>query len=268
MYMKSLVEGVRGMVYFSAYCLDRVKVASDDAERKKWQGFADLLTPVVKAYGSDAGFRIVDTAMQVYGGYGYIKEYPIEQFMRDVKIASIYEGTNGIQALDLVARKLSLEKGMVFISLLGEISQFIEASKSNKDLAEDIARLEAAKNALAEAAMFFASKAKEDISIPLFCACPFLDLLGDVVVGWQLLWQATIAHERLQGIYQERGAQTPEAQQTLIQESRDAAFCAGKLAASRFFSNTILTLSPSKSQSIKNADKSAMEIPEGAFAPV
>jgi alkylation response protein AidB-like acyl-CoA dehydrogenase len=266
MLMKCLVEGIRGMIYFTAYCMDRVKVASDDAERVKWQGFADLLTPVVKAYGSDLSLRVVDTAMQVYGGYGYIKEYPIEQFMRDVKIASIYEGTNGIQALDLVARKLSLNKGMVFISLLGEISQFVESAKDHAALGDDISRLETAKNELAQAAMFFASKAKEDLNIPLLYACPFLDLLGEVVVGWQLLWQATLAHENLLSLYRERGAQTPEAKGELIQQSRDAAYYAGKVAAAKFFSNTFLTLSPAKSHAIRSGDTSAMEIPEAGFA--
>jgi alkylation response protein AidB-like acyl-CoA dehydrogenase len=266
MHMKSLVEGIRGMIYYTAYCMDRAKVAEDESERNRWQGFADLLTPVVKAYGSDIGYRIVDVAMQVYGGYGYIKEYPAEQFLRDIKIASIYEGTNGIQALDLVARKLSLNKGMVFISLLAEISQFIDGAKANPALDGDIVRLEVAKNVLAETAMFFASKAKEDISIPLLYACPFLDLFGDVIVGWQLLWQATIAHNQLNALFEARGANNPEAQEQLTRESRDAAYYAGKIASARFFSNMFLTLSPAKAQTIKNADKSALEIPEEVFA--
>lgn len=266
MFMKSLVEGIRGMIYFTAYCVDRTRIAADDAERNKWQGFIELLTPVVKAYSSDMGFRITDVAMQVYGGYGYIAEYPIEQFMRDIKITSIYEGTNGIQALDLVARKLGMGKGMVFMSLLGEVSQFIESAKGNGALKREIELLEASKNAVAEVGMFFASKAKEDLTIPVLYAYPLLDLLGDMMVGWQLLWQANIAHEKLQGLFEEKSAQSPEEQEKLVGDSRDAAYYTGKIAAARFFANTFLTLSPAKAQAIKSADKSAMEIPEGSFA--
>ena len=74
-----------------------------------------------KAYCSDMAFRVTETAIQVYGGYGYCSEYPVEQFLRDVKIASLYEGTNGIQALDLIGRKLEMKKGLYFMNLLGEI---------------------------------------------------------------------------------------------------------------------------------------------------
>jgi hypothetical protein len=267
MTMKSLVEGIRGMIYYTAYCGDRARTAKDDAERSKWMGFVDLLTPVVKAYSTDMGFRVTELAMQVHGGYGYIKEYPIEQFMRDIKIASIYEGTNGIQALDLVARKLGMGKGMVFMSFLGEVSAFIESAKGgNGDLEEAVKLLEASKNAVAEVAMFFASKAKEDLRVPVLYACPFLELFGDMIVGWQLLWQARTAQERLRAIYEEKGASTPEARDRLFQESRDAAFYAGKVAAARFFANTFLTLSPAKAQVIKSGEKAALEIPEGGFA--
>ncbi len=266
MYMKSLTEGIRGMIYFCAYCGDRIRTAADDAERSKWQGLLDMLTPVVKAYGSDMGFRITETAMQVYGGYGYIREYPIEQFLRDAKIASIYEGTNGIQALTLVARNLGMGKGMVLMALLGEISQFVQSAKGNEALKAEVERLDASKNAVAEVAMFFATKAREDFLVPVLYACPFLDLFGDMIVGWQLLWQATIAHQKLLALFREKGATTPEEQNAVVQDSRDAAYYAGKIAAARFFANTFLTLSPAKAQSIKNADKSALDIPEASFA--
>ncbi len=266
MYMKSLTEGIRGMIYFCAYCGDRVRVAADDAERAKWQGFLDLLTPVVKAYSTDMGFRVTETAMQVYGGYGYIREYPVEQFLRDQKITSIYEGTNGIQALDLVARKLGMGKGMVLMSLLGEVSQFIQAARGNELLKGEIDRLETSKNAVAEVAMFFATKAREDFTVPVLYACAFLELFGDMIVGWQLLWQATIAHERLQSLFRAKSVQGAEAERAFVEENRDAAYYSGKIASARFFANTFLTLSPGKAQVIKNADKSALEIPEAGFA--
>jgi|YNPNPStandDraft_1061719.scaffolds.fasta_scaffold00647_16 alkylation response protein AidB-like acyl-CoA dehydrogenase len=266
LYMKSLVEGIRGMIYFCAYCEDRVRCAADDAERQKYRGFVEMLTPVVKAYSTDMSFRITETAIQVYGGYGYIKEYPVEQFLRDTKISSIYEGTNGIQALDLVARKLGMGKGMVLMSFLGEVSQFIEAAKGSEGLKPAVEKLEASKNAVAEVAMFFASKAREDFILPVLYACPFLDLFGDMIVGWQLLWQAKIAQEKLEAIYEQKNASSPQERETVVTESRDAAYYAGKIAAAKFFANTFLTLSPAKAKAIKDADRSAVDIPEVSFA--
>lgn len=268
MYMKGLVEGIRGMIYYTAYCQDRVHVANNDEERSRWQGFVDLLTPVVKAYSTDMGFRVVETALQVHGGYGYIREYPIEQFLRDIKITSIYEGTNGIQAMDLVGRKLGMGKGVVLMNLMGEINGFIQAAMTDTSpLKEALERLDGAKNAVVETAMFFASRAsKGDISLPMLYACPFLDLFGDVVVGWQLLWQARLAHQKLNELFHQRGASTEEQRGALVQESRDAAFYHGKIKSALFFANTFLTLAPSKAQAIKNGDRSALDIMEGSFA--
>lgn len=267
MYMKSLTEGIRGMIYYVAYCTDRARTAEDEQERAKWRGFVDLLTPVVKAYSTDMGFRVVETALQVHGGYGYIREYPIEQFLRDIKISSIYEGTNGIQALDLVARKLGMGKGMVFMSFLGEVSQFIERAKDHEALSREIGLLEATKNAVAEVAMFFATKAREDIVLPVLYACPFLDLFGEMIVGWQLLWQATIAYRKLQQLIQDKSV-SQDSIASFLEENREAAFYSGKLASARFFANTFLALSPAKAQVIKNGDRTALEIPEAGFATI
>lgn len=265
MYMKSLTEGIRGMIYFVGYCTDMARVAKEDSERARWMGFVDLLTPVVKAYSTDMGFRVVETALQVHGGYGYIREYPVEQFLRDIKISSIYEGTNGIQALDLVARKLGMGKGMVFMSFLGLVSEFIESTRHHEALATEVSLLEASKNSIAEVAMFFASKAREDLSVPVLYACPFLDLFGDMVVGWQLLWQAKIAHQKLQSLLADR-AVSPEKQREFLEQNKEAAYYVGKIAAARFFAHSFLNLSPAKARIIKEADRSALEIPEQAFA--
>ena len=109
LWMKAHVEGIRALNYFAAYCMDMAKAIP--AEREKWQGFVELLTPVCKAYSSDKAMEVCSKAIDVYGGYGYCQEYPVEQYMRDCKIACLYEGTNGIQALDLVGRKLGQKKG-------------------------------------------------------------------------------------------------------------------------------------------------------------
>jgi hypothetical protein len=118
-------EGMRGLLYKVGHLIDRAEHETDSAKKEHAQGLADLLTPVCKAFCSDKGFEVVTLAMQVYGGYGYIAEYPIEQMLRDVKISSIYEGTNGIQALDLIGRKMAMKNGEVFRGFYDELQAFV-----------------------------------------------------------------------------------------------------------------------------------------------
>src|SRR5208337_2459834 len=103
---KSIVEGIRMLCLYCYYAMDRRKAASSDEEADKWRGMIEVLTPIVKSYCTEMGLVVNDLAIQTYGGYGYCREYPVEQFMRDQKINTIYEGTNGIQAMDLLGRKL------------------------------------------------------------------------------------------------------------------------------------------------------------------
>ncbi|MCX7635034.1 MAG: acyl-CoA dehydrogenase family protein, partial [Syntrophales bacterium] len=121
LWMKAMVEGIRAINFFTAYSLDMAEVAETPEERAKYKGFAELLTPICKAYSSDMACLVTSKAIDVYGGYGYCQEYPVEQYMRDVKIACIYEGTNGIQALDLVGRKLGQNKGMNVMNMAAEV---------------------------------------------------------------------------------------------------------------------------------------------------
>ena len=129
MWMKSVTEGMRALLYYAGYCEDRMKVAATEEERDKYQGFLDILIPICKSWSTDMGFRVTEQAIQVYGGYGYIREYPVEQFMRDCKITSIYEGTNGIQALDLVGRKLGYKQGLLFKNIVAETENLLKGSQ-------------------------------------------------------------------------------------------------------------------------------------------
>ena len=123
LWMKSHVEGMRSLNYFTALCMDRVHTAKTDEERDFNKGLFELLTPICKAYCSERAFDVCVQAMQVFGGYGYCSEYPVERLLRDCKIASIYEGANGIQAMDLVGRKIGMKKMQVFSGLLGLIQK-------------------------------------------------------------------------------------------------------------------------------------------------
>ncbi|MBN2298250.1 MAG: acyl-CoA dehydrogenase [Deltaproteobacteria bacterium] len=269
LWMKSNVESMRALMYFSTLCGDRAISSQDEAEMEKWLGIFEILTPIVKAYCTDIGFRVTETAMQCYGGYGYCSEYPVEQFLRDEKIASIYEGTNGIQALDLVGRKLGMKKGAYFMYLLGEMNTSVSRYKDNtalKDLADDVL---AGVNALADMGMFFGSSAKAGkFLIPVGNAYPFLMMMGKIVSAWLLLWQAGIARKKLDDLCTEKDIDLNDAPalRRLIKENRDAAFYDGKIKTARFFIKHVLPEIEGTIKSIKSEDISFVEIASESFS--
>jgi hypothetical protein len=250
LWMKSNTESMRAMGYYCAHLFDLGHTAESDEEREKCLGLTEVLTPILKAYCSDIGFRVTELAIQVYGGYGFCSEYPVEQFMRDEKIASLYEGANGIQAMDLVARKLGMNKGAFFMNLIGEMSKTVAKAKgipALKDLAEDV---EAGVAALPDLAMFFGKCGKEGkFLVPISNAYPFLMMMGKVISAWLLLWEAGIAAEKLDGA---GGA--------------DEAFYKGKVAGARYFIKNVLPEIDGTVRAIKSEDMSIMEIPDEGFA--
>jgi alkylation response protein AidB-like acyl-CoA dehydrogenase len=267
LWMKSHVEGSRSLCYFTAYCIDMSKIAKTEEEKAKWEGLLDLMTPVVKAWTTDKGLLSCSTAMDVYGGYGYCQEYPVEQYLRDEKIATIYEGTNGIQALDLVGRKLGQRKGANVMNLAGLIQKTIADAKKNEELAKYAALLEEASNACLELTMFFAQAGKSgDFLLPVLNACKFLEIFGDVIVGHLLLQAADIASAKLAAIYEANGATSAGKQKGLQRSDREAAFYSGRIASAKFFTNEILTTVKARCEAIKMGDKSPLEITDEAFA--
>jgi hypothetical protein len=226
----------------------------------------DLMIPVVKAYSTDIAFRLTEWAIQIHGGYGYCGEYPVEQLCRDVKITSIYEGTNGIQAMDLVGRKLSLKKGALFLGWMKEINGFIEKYKNHGHLGSAVSQLEQAKNTLVNVARQFGKAAAGgDILFPMLHACPFLEIFGEVELAYLLIQQALIAEDKLQAIFDKYGAATPDAQNKLIEEQTEAAFYKGKVFNAEFFVANILPHGQARATSILSGNRSALSIPEAAF---
>lgn len=266
MWMKSHVEGMRSMMIFIAYCMDRSKISKTEQEKADWEGYIELLTPIMKAYCTDKGFLICSMAMDVYGGYGFCSEYPVEQFTRDEKIATIYEGTNGIQALDLVGRKLGQRKGANVMNMAGLIQKTIAKAKAVPEFAKTTAYMEEASNALIDLAMFFAGAGKAgDFLAPIYNACKFLEIMGDVVVGNFLLDAAVIAQEKLNAMYEAKGLTTIGKQKGFQREDQEAAFYAGKVASAKFFANENLTTVKARCQAIKDGDKSALELVDLGF---
>ncbi len=267
MWMKSHVEGLRSLCYFVAYCMDMERTAQTPEEKANWEGFLELLTPVVKAYTTDKGLLICSLAMDVYGGYGYCQEYPVEQYLRDEKIATIYEGTNGIQALDLVGRKLGQRKGMNVMNMAGLIQKNIAKTKAHPELATVAAQLEEATNACIDLTMFFAQAGKSgDFLLPVLYACKFLEIFGDVIVGHFLLDGAAVAYDKLEAIYAAKEADSIGKKKGLQRTDKEAAFYSGRIASAKFFANEILTTVKARCESVKLGDKTALEITEEAFA--
>ncbi|MBN2041275.1 MAG: acyl-CoA dehydrogenase [Spirochaetes bacterium] len=262
--MKSYTEGVRALIYYSSYCIDRVHVADSKEEKQKWEKRLGFLTPVTKAYGTELSFRVTEAALQVYGGYGYTKDYPIEQFLRDEKVHSIFEGTNGIQALDLAGRKLSRDSNDLYTGLLKDITEFCTEYKEHSGLKAYISILDEAKKALAEASVFLLELQKKDFELFALYANQYLELFGDVIVGWLLLWQAVIAWEKLSSI---AGDSNPDNAQleNFVTDNVEAAFYSGKLGAAKFFISNVVSLASAKAAIIRIADRSALQIAENAF---
>ena len=259
--MKAFTEGMRALLYTTAFFADLSECSEDEAERTKYRGLVELLTPVCKAWPSDMGFRVTEWAMQCFGGYGYCNDYPAEQYMRDIKITSIYEGTNGIQAMDLLGRKVSMKGGTLFMSLLSLLGEFIESNKSHATFGQHIGRLEKAKDTLAHVTLSFGKMgAGGDMVYPVLHACPYLEMFGDVMVAYLLLDQALIAQEKLDAICNEKGADSEQAKRSLCEKDDEAKFYWGKLCSADFFATQILPRVDARAEAIRSESRAALEV--------
>jgi alkylation response protein AidB-like acyl-CoA dehydrogenase len=248
--MKVYVEGMRSLLYYVGMCDDRIDVAENEEEKAKYKGLIDLLIPLAKGYVSDKAFEVCNLGVQVYGGYGYIKEYPMEQLLRDCRITPIYEGTNGIQAMDLLGRKLGLNKGKPIMDLMGEIQNTIAAARTHAKVEAYAGKVEAALNKLGEVALHLGKKAMSPELMTAFGhAYPFMEVSGDVVMSWLLLWRATIAAEKL-----ENGA-----------KKKDAVFYEGQLKSAEFFVHCVLPVTLGKMDAILATNSAVVDIAEDSF---
>jgi hypothetical protein len=261
--MKAYVDGMRSFVYYVAYCFDKKSTAKTLQEKERYNDFIELLTPVIKAYCSERGQLVCEQAIQVYGGYGYTKEYPVEQLYRDCKITSIYEGTNGIQAMDLLGRKLGMKKGTVFLDFLNEIKSAIASARKIPRL-EDLAdRVETALNRLSEVAMQISKTAySRDVKLAFAYAHPFMEVVGDVIMAWMLLWRAATAAPWLEKL---AGSADETAIQSKVAKNKDAAFYDGQLKAAEFFINAVLPVTMGKMDAIAAPHPAAVDIHEKSF---
>ena len=245
--MKSMVEGLRALIYLSGYYYDLAKIHPDPAQRERFDNLLEILTPICKAYASDQGFRVNETALQCLGGYGYTRDYPIEQFLRDAKITSLYEGTNGIQALDLLGRKVMMKNSAAWKALIAEIESFLEKNHGHAALAPEVEALAQALIAMTEITALLQARSKQDLRGFALSATPYLECMGDLVVAWLLLEQAAIAHTRLQAA----GA--------------DQEFYQAKLTTARYFAQERLPLCQARIKIMRAADRLPLDMAESGF---
>ena len=247
--MKAYAEGSRALMLATASFVDRAETATKKNEKQKYKHLVEVLTPICKAYGSDRAFEVTDLAIMVHGGYGYIREYEVEGLLRDVKIAAIYEGTNGIQALDLLGRKVARKGGLMFMSTVGWLNEFVSKHKDKERVGGLVKKVEAAKNTLAAVTMELGQRGmKGDMEYPVLCASPYLTLFGDVVLGRMLVEQAAISEEKLAG-----GGLT----------EGETRFYEGKITTARFFVEQLLPRVDQLAVTIRSEDRSALEMDFG-----
>jgi hypothetical protein len=250
MLMKVYVEGMRSLILYVGHLEDCLHTADAPDAKAKYQGMIDFLIPIAKGYVTDRSCEVCNLGIQVYGGYGYIREYPMEQLLRDCRITPIYEGTNGIQAMDLLGRKLGLNKGRPMMDLLGEIQAALAAAKAVPRTAPFAETVEGMLNKLGEVAMHMGAAAMSDKVLTAFAfAHPFLEVCGDVVMAWMLLWRARIAAEKLAAGVKEK----------------DALFYEGQLKSIEFFTSTILPVTFGKMKAILAGNTAMVDIHEDSF---
>ncbi len=246
MTQKAYAEGMRALVLYTASVQDLVEFGGSDAEAADRRN--DLLLPIVKGYGSETSYRVLADSLQVLGGSGYLQDYPIEQYIRDAKIDTLYEGTTSIQGLDLFFRKVVRDHGAALTRLLGEIQSFAKGDAGNGALATERGLLLTALEdvqGLVGTMVGFLTSAQEDVrqvyKVGLNTTRLLLSL-GDLVVGWLLLRQAEVALSR-----------------------PAEPFYTGKVAAARFFATTVLPEIAVRRQLAERTTLDLMDLPEEAF---
>jgi len=253
--MKAHVEGIRALIIKLAMHTDKAKQlqGKDDDRAAYHRGQVEVLTPLVKAYSSDQAFRLCAQAIQVYGGAGFIKDYPVEQYCRDSKIFSIYEGTNHIQAMDLVGRKLGQAAGAHFQQFMEDVGGFIEANREHKTFGAEVKALAAAQEGLMSSAMVILGWSQDAAKVALIplSANRFLQMMSEVAVGWLLLDAAVLAEKSME---------------PLSPTDPDRAFYEGKKWSALWYARNVLPNVEQAARLMVQEDSSPMQIPDAAFA--
>jgi len=232
LYMKSYVEGMRMLSYFLAHNVD-IERFLEGEEKKESEAMYEILLPLLKAGNSDTAWLVTAEAIQVHGGYGFCQDYPVEQFARDCKILSIYEGTNAIQSLDLTMRKLLMNKEQYYYTVL--FSKITKTIESARGVVDDryITPIKEGLDKINEAVEFFKASMAGGKFLHIFMnATVFQQCLFLLVLGWLHLWSLTLTTPEMKKLV---GDVKGEEREKLLNENLEAAYYNGRVLSSQFF---------------------------------
>jgi len=248
MSMKSQIEAMRALCYVTAASLDFANKSPDEKVRKNIKGFVDLMIPVVKGWCTETAVDVCSTAVQVFGGVGYVEETGIAQQYRDVRITPIYEGTTGIQALDLVGRKLAQDMGATATRVIGNMQKVAKELEEceNEDVKSLAGPLSKAIGALAETSQFIGMTAMGDLRKAVACSVPYLKLWGITAGGWQMARAALVCAEKIAAGSQDE-------------------FYKAKIATAKFYATHVLTQSAYLKRQILEGSGDVMTLTEAQF---
>jgi alkylation response protein AidB-like acyl-CoA dehydrogenase len=248
MMQKAHAEGMRALIFKSARIQDEIMASEDEEEKKKLERLNDLLLPLVKGYCSEKAYELLSLSLQTYGGSGYCQDYPIEQYIRDQKIDTLYEGTTHIQALDLVFRKIARDQGRTLKHATAEIVALLEGQKGGADFDEERKLLALGLGTIEKMLGTSLGFMTKSIYLVGLNANRILESLAEVFIGFLLLDQAILAHENL-----------GDASET------DAAFYRGKIASARFFLRTLMPELPARFKVLEATNLDLMELDDASF---
>ncbi|RMH20601.1 MAG: acyl-CoA dehydrogenase, partial [Gemmatimonadetes bacterium] len=231
----------------------------DEEERQRAHQLVELLTPLCKSHCSDVGHDVCIMAMQTLGGAGYTRDHVVEQMARDVKVASIYEGANGIQALDLIGRKLSAHHGQSFQLLMEALEATFDGARDHPVLGELASLLAEAQDTVRRVTGNLASRGLSgDVKGAALYASPYLTLLSHLVTGWLLVEQAAVAQGKLEALWKEKGLESEEERATLLEGRDDARFLDNKVRTARFYVKTLLRENEGLAAQVEDGDFSIL----------
>jgi hypothetical protein len=254
MRQKAWAEGMRALVLYTATIQDQVEISAHTSGQPDdlLVRLNDLLLPIVKGYGSEKAYELLATSLQVFGGSGFTQDYPIEQYIRDAKIDTLYEGTTTIQGMDLFFRKIVRDQGQALGKLASEITEFAKATGNGLDKERELLAqaVEDVQGIIGHCVNELMSSVEEPKNIYKvgFNTTRALMALGDLVVGWLLLRQAEVAQGALDGA-----------------SDRDRAFYEGKIAAASWFAGNIFPSLTAQLAIAQSVDGSLMDLDEAAF---
>ncbi len=249
--LKAHIEAMRALIFKTYYYFDVIEHTQDAEEKRRIKARIEVNTPIVKAYCSDKAWELCAEAMQVLGGNGYSEEYPIAELCRDVKIYSIWEGTNYIQSMDLIGRKWMMGKGTVFADWLAEIETFAADNADAAGFEKEMAIVKRGVDAYRQIQMAIAGFVGDGrmSMMPLY-ATRILHATGELICGQLLLEQALIAQKQID---------------ELGTDHHDYAFYNGKVNAAKYYARNIMPNIFRTLEVIKEADTSVLDIVEEAF---